>query len=84
MGYQVPPFPRPLAETHTWYKYERGYAVFPIKCINDRWVWFATYYKKYLVYSYKEINDICYFRYNITEDDAIIEKLTDSQDNLTF
>jgi hypothetical protein len=76
MGYRPPPPPiPPYGETHIWYKYKRKFAVLPKKCIGNRWVWLGVYYKKYMVFSYKEINDIMYFKYSITEEDLIIEKL---------
>ena len=76
------PYATPMRETHTWYRYDKHFAILPIKCEGGYWVWFNDYYKKYLVYSYKEIQDICYYLYKLTEADAIVEKLSDNIDIL--
>jgi hypothetical protein len=65
------------AETHTWYRYDKVFAYFPTVCIDSRWVWRKYYYKKYLVFSYTEIDDVSYYQYRLTAEDCIIEKLAE-------
>ena len=55
------PYATPMRETRMWYRYDKKFSLFPIKCEGGYWVWFNHYYEKYLVFSYKEINDIVFF-----------------------
>jgi hypothetical protein len=70
----------PVPETRMRYRYDKKFALFPIKCEGGYWVWFNHYYKKYLVFSYEEIRDVCYYLCKLTTADAVVEKLTDSID----
>jgi hypothetical protein len=62
------------------YRYDKKFALFPIRCKDGYWTWFNHYYKKYLVFSYIEIEDVCYYQYKLTEEDAVVEKLSDNID----
>jgi hypothetical protein len=70
----------PMPETRMWYRYDKKFALFPIRCKDGYWTWFNHYYKKYLVFSYIEIKDVCYYQYKLTEADAVVEKLSDNID----
>ena len=70
----------PYADTRNFYRYDKHFALLPVRCLGNYWVWFNHYYTKLLVFEYKEIDDVCYVQYNLTEADAIMEKLTDSFD----
>ena len=80
MGYIPPPAPHPYPDTRHFFRYDRHFAIFPVRCHEDRWVWLDTYYTKTLVFEYKEIDDVCYKIYSLTKADAIVEKLTDNID----
>jgi hypothetical protein len=70
----------PVPETRMRYRYDKKFALLPTKCRDGYWTWFNHYYKKYLVFSYEKIRDVCYYQYKLTEADAIVEKLSDSID----
>jgi hypothetical protein len=74
MGYNTLP-PQPIGETRRWYRYDKKCAIFPILCRGRSIVWFGNYYCKYIVYSYKEINDVSYFVCRLTEADCIVDRL---------
>ena len=61
---------------HRWCRYDKKFAIIPVKCTCG-WIWLKTYYRKYIVYSYKEINDILYFECNLLTEDCIIDKLVE-------
>jgi hypothetical protein len=65
------------ADTNVWIKYDRRFAYLPVRCTDNQWYWFTTYYKKYLVFSYEEIDDVMYFQGCMTKADAITEKLVE-------
>jgi len=77
MSFNGASYLHPYAETHTWYRYVKVFAYLPVMCVDSNLVWMKYYYKKYLVFSYKEIDDVCYYRYSLTAEDCIIEKLTE-------
>jgi hypothetical protein len=62
------------------YRYDKRFALLPTLCKERNWVWLNHYYKKYLVFSYEEIQDIEHYQYKLTTTDTIVEKLTDSID----
>jgi hypothetical protein len=70
----------PMMPTEVKYRYDKKFALFPTICKGGYWVWFNHYYKKYLVFSYEEIRDVCYYLCKLTTADAVVEKLTDSID----
>lgn len=68
-------------------KYTRRFAIFPTKCNGDVSVWFKFYYKRYTVwksnygnkvYDYEDEYSHTDFDYNLTEDEYIIRKLTET------
>lgn len=71
-------------ETHIWYRYDRKFAYLPVQSTNNEWMWLCEYYKKYIVFSYKEqeIGDISYLQCKLSAEDAVVDKLTEG--NLTF
>jgi hypothetical protein len=76
MSYHNVPTPaRTYGEVDTWFRYDKKFAYLPVKCSSQEWVWMTTYYTKWLVFSYKEMNDVSYPQGCLTEADVLVEKL---------
>lgn len=75
---------RTFGETGIWYRYDKKFAYLPILSTNNKWMWLCEYYKKYIVFSYKEkeIGDVSYLQSKLSAEDAVFDKLTEG--NLTF
>jgi len=64
--------------SHTNIRYDKSFAILPKYCLGDKLVWFETYYKVYHVFVYGETGNIAYHLYhlyNLTSNDAIVNKL---------
>jgi hypothetical protein len=64
-------------ETGIWYRYDKKFAYLPTRSVNNEWLWLCEYYKKYIVFSYreKEIGDISYLQCKLSAEDAVVDKL---------
>jgi hypothetical protein len=70
----------PMMPTEVKYRYDKKFALFPTICKGGYLIWLNHYYKKYLVFYYKEIQDVGYYQYRLTAADTIMEKLSDNID----
>lgn len=75
MGYfPLPPGPKIISAKSV---YKKKYAFIPVRCMTG-FVWLAPFYKKYIENTYTFGNTREYFQCNLSQEDCIIDILSDA------